>query len=107
MTNALSCDSSKCQVVQDASGGSTTWRSGIRGVSRSASGHLNLAEYSLNALLEAVSTAHPVKVSPPIGDFVTQLHHCQKQSLSFMLEKEHQEVAHSQMTRGGWLADEV
>lgn len=65
----------------------------------------NLYEYSLAALLQAVTSVHPVEVSPP-PIFQTTLRHYQKQSLAFMLEVEQSQEKEG-TTRGGWLADEL
>lgn len=61
---------------------------------------------SIRTLLQALTSVHPVEISPPAGVFTTELRHYQKQSLAFMCEEERRTVANG-MTRGGWLCDEV
>ena len=43
-------------------------------------GRPDLNDYSLRTLLQAVTSVHPVEVTPPAGVFTTQLRHYQKQS---------------------------
>lgn len=70
------------------------------------SGRPDLDEYSLRALLQAITTVHPVEISPPAGVFTTNLRHYQKQSVAFMREEERRRrEAHE--IRGGWLCDEL
>ena len=75
----------------------------------------DLPQYSITALLQKLTSVHPVEVTPPANSgFVTSLRHYQKQSLAFMLDierstgpspfkKELDGVPH----RGGFLCDEV
>lgn len=70
------------------------------------SGRPDLDEYSLRALLQAITAVHPVEISPPAGIFTTNLRHYQKQSLAFMREEERRNVANGKI-RGGWLCDEL
>ena len=69
-------------------------------------GRPDLDEYSLRALLEAVTSVHPVEISPPSGVFTTELRHYQKQSVAFMLEQERRQVGAGKI-RGGFLCDEL
>jgi len=73
---------------------------------RSVAGRPDLDEYSLRALLQTITTVHPVELSPPTGVFTTELRHYQKQSYAFMLEEERRIVA-EKVVLGGWLCDEV
>ena len=71
-------------------------------VSSSTSSARRSAEFSVRALLEKVTTVHPVEMSPPVrSGFTTALRHYQKQSLAFMVDIERTK------NRGGWLCDEV
>ena len=66
------------------------------------------SQFSVRSLLQAITTVHPVEVSPPPDVFKTNLRHYQRQSLAFMLEKERDGAAqNTNKSRGGWLADEV
>lgn len=49
----------------------------------------DLPQYSITALLEKLTSVHPIEVTPPANSgFVTNLRHYQKQSLAFMLDTE-------------------
>lgn len=72
------------------------------------SGRPDLAEYSLPALLQAITSVHPVEAVPPPTVFTTNLRHYQTQSLAFMLQVErNSDVSSVNTTRGGWFADEL
>jgi hypothetical protein len=60
-------------------------------------GRPELTDYSLQALLQAVTSVHSVEITPPPGIFTTQLRHYQKQSLAFMLGEEERTAATGMM----------